>query len=114
MPWLTALKVCTTSIAFWAAISAPVDGPQGDYDQAKLKEYAEKGQAAGKAWALAIQAHSHNTCSWQYVHDTFAHVSCRPPRVPSPSQPRRFRPTDAHPRGALSGSSTRTSCCTAT
>ena len=72
MPWLTALKVCTTSIAFWAAISAPVDGPQGDYDQAKLKEYAEKGQAAGKAWALAIQAHWHNTCSWQYVHDTFA------------------------------------------
>ena len=76
---LTAIKVWTTSIAFWATISAPIAGPKGDYDRAKLKEYAEKGQAAGKAWALAIQAHSHNTCSWQYVHDTFAHVSCRPP-----------------------------------
>ena len=77
----TAISVWHESVKFWAAISAPVEGEHGDYDQEKLRAYAQKGQAAGKAWALAIQRHSDNRCNWQYVHDTFAHVRCPPRRA---------------------------------
>ena len=43
-------------------------------DEEKLKAYATKGQEAGRVWAYAIQKHTDNRASWQYVHDTFAHV----------------------------------------
>jgi len=69
----TALKVWLASITFWNTISQKINGADGDYDKSKLEEYATKGQAAGKVWALAIQKHTDGRCNWQYVHDTFAH-----------------------------------------
>ena len=79
----TSLKVWLTSVRFWAAISAPIPGAQGDYNQDALKTYALKGQELGRAWALAIQLHTDNRANWQYVHDTFAHVR-QPHPLPNP------------------------------
>ena len=79
---LTSLKVWLASVKFWAAISAPVPGPEGDYDLGRLKTYALKGQELGRVWALAIQLHTDNRANWQYVHDTFAHVRPPPPPLP--------------------------------
>ena len=76
----TSLKVWLASVKFWAAISAPIPGPEGDYDLGHLKTYALRGQELGRDWALAIQLHTDNRANWQYVHDTFAHV--RPPPPP--------------------------------
>ena len=77
----TALNVWLTSIIFQTVISQRIDTgrflKEGDYNTENLKAYALKGQEAGKAWALAIQKHTDNRCNWQYVHDTFAHVSAR-------------------------------------
>ena len=75
---LTALDVWLTLIQFWATISAPVPGENGDYDRVELEKYAKAGQEAGIKWAQAMQKHSDNACNWQYVHDCLAHVRARP------------------------------------
>ena len=83
----TALKIWLSSIVFWNEISKKVPGPQGDYDREKLHTYAQNGQELGRQWALAMQKHTDNRSNWQYVHDTFAHVSSPPwnrPRAPAP------------------------------
>ena len=67
MYWLTSIK-------FQTAIAAKIEGEHGDYDKAKLAEYAHKGQEAGRQWALALMKHTDNRANWQYVHDSFAHV----------------------------------------
>ena len=74
----TALKIWLSSIMFWNEISKKVPGPQGDYDREKLHIYAQNGQELGRQWALAMQKHTDNRSNWQYVHDTFAHVSSPP------------------------------------
>lgn len=76
---LTALDVWVKSILFQTAVSTKIGTSEtereeiGDYDLEQLEAYAVKGQAAGKAWALALQKHTYNTYNWQYVHDSFAH-----------------------------------------
>jgi len=74
----TALKIWLSSIVFWNEISKKIPGPQGDYDREKLHTYAQHGQELGRQWALAMQKHTDNRSNWQYVHDTFAHVSSPP------------------------------------
>jgi len=96
----TALNVWLTSIRFWTRMSKPIAGEHGDYDRDALEKYADEGQAAGKAWALAIQLHSGNKCNWCAPSPLPAVPLFRPPppaqRAARAAAPRR-RPTARPP-----------------
>ena len=78
----TALLVWLRMIEFRTAVARKVKGPMevGDFNRDALEEYAREGQAAGKAWALAMQEHTDGKANWQYVHDSFAHVRMLEPQ----------------------------------
>ena len=70
----TAIDIWVASIAYQEAAHAPVGTEAvGDFDLEARRAYASKGQAAGKAWAEAVQRHAKNRASWQYVHRAYAH-----------------------------------------
>ena len=67
----TALKSWRTAIQYTSDIHAPITN---HFDMTERKAHAEKCAASGKAWALAINDHTSNRASWQYVHDAFYHI----------------------------------------
>ena len=67
----SAIDVWLTAILYMAELHATLDDP---FDKAAVKSMASKVGAAGKAWAIAINNHTSNRSSWQYVHDAYAHV----------------------------------------
>ena len=66
----TAITVWLTSIRYQEAAHAKLADPDSEAD---LRAYAKNGQAAGRAWATAVQMHCSQTAPWQYVHRAFAH-----------------------------------------
>ena len=66
----TALEVWLASIAYQNAAHAKLADPDSADD---LRAYAKAGQAAGTAWATAVQVHCNYAAPWQYVHRAFAH-----------------------------------------
>ena len=66
----TAVEVWRTSILHQADVHAKI---ADHFDMAQRRAYGEKGQASGRAWAIAVQEHSNYKAAWQYVHDSFAH-----------------------------------------
>ena len=66
----SAVEVWRTSILHQADVHATIED---HFDMAQRRAYGEKGQASGRAWALAVQEHSNFKAPWQYIHDSFAH-----------------------------------------
>ena len=68
----SAIRVWRTLIAFQVAVHTPI---ADDFDMAQRRAYgvAGSGQAAGTAWAEALQLHTKNRAPWQYAHQAFAH-----------------------------------------
>ena len=67
---LTAIDVWKKSIDYQTAAHAKLRDPDSIEE---LRAYAKRGQAAGRAWATAVQRHCHQAAPWQYVHRAFAH-----------------------------------------
>ena len=68
----SAIEVWLTSIKYQEAAHAKLPDPDSVAD---LRAYAENGQAAGTAWATAVQLHCNQSAPWQYIHRAFAHFA---------------------------------------
>ena len=68
----SAIEVWLASIKYQEAAHAKLADPDSAAD---LRAYAENGQAAGTAWATAVQRHCNQSAPWQYVHRAFAHFA---------------------------------------
>ena len=68
----SAIEVWFTSIKYQEAAHAKLADPDSVAD---LRAYAENGQAAGTAWATAVQRHCNQSAPWQYIHRAFAHFA---------------------------------------
>ena len=67
----TAIEVWMTAIKYTGDLHSQIDN---HFDLIARRAHADRCQASGRAWALAINGHTSNKSWWQYVHDAFAHV----------------------------------------